>query len=88
MLRLLGVLFLATIAWLMLAGLDWVFGLGIVAGVFGLVIGILGEAIGLVGGVISVVMGAVGVALGAGAILIIPCLIVCGLIFLFKSIVW
>ena len=84
MFRLLFVLFLATIAWCLIAGLDWIFGLGLIGGVLGLIIGAIGAVIALLWGVVSVALGAVIVALGAASFLIIPCLVVLGLIFLFK----
>ena len=84
MFRLLLVLAVASFAWLMLAGLDWVFGLGILGAIVGMIAGVFGAVIAVAAGLFGVLAGLFGVILGLGSILVIPAMIIMGLVLLFR----
>jgi hypothetical protein len=85
MIRLLLVLAISSVAWLMLAAFDWVFGLGILGGIIGVIAGVFGAVIAVGAGLLGVLAGLFGVVLGLGSLLIIPALIIMGLFMLFRA---
>ena len=85
MLRLLVVFAIVSVAWLLVAGLDWVLGIGLVSGIFGLAAGLFGAIIGIGGAIFGVLAGLFGVVLGLGTLLLIPALLVMGLVMLFRA---
>jgi hypothetical protein len=84
MIRLVLVLALASFAWLMLTGLDLVFGLGLLGGILGIIAGVFGAVIAVAAGLLGVLAGLFGLILGLGSILIIPALIIMGLVLLVR----
>jgi hypothetical protein len=85
MLRLLVVFAIASVACLLVAGLDWVVGIGLVSGMIGLMAGLFGAIIGVGGAILGVLAGLAGVVLGLGSLLLIPALIIMGLAMLFRA---
>jgi len=85
MLKFILVSTLALIALCTLTLCDFIFGIGLLGGIFGAVVGAVGGALGLVAGAFGILIGLIAGLAGIGMLLALPLLIIAGVVMLFRA---
>ena len=85
MLKLFVISTLALIALCTLTLCDFIFGIGLLGGIFGAVVGALGGVLGLVAGAFGVLIGLIAGLAGIGMLLALTVLIIGGVVMLFSA---